>query len=207
MHAWRSAHRHLPVLTWPISAVCVCARNFGRAVVFEAVFMHKDAAAGVCWLFAGETGRQRDTLLPSHHVLQGCGNAVLGNTHVTCVAGRWFATHQQHVPVCSTRHQNGAAPVSCQLHGAHSEQRTSLYLVASDVLHQFKKSFLNNPNTKQDNVVTIISFCITVFCINSLLWPQFYWFKWTTALVEHNLFLHVLVPIKLCVSIWVSSSD
>lgn len=130
--------------------------------------MHKDAVAGVCWLFAGETGRQRDTLLPSHHVLQGCGNAVLGNTHVTCVAGRWFATHQQHVPVCSTRHQNGAAPVSCQLHGAHSEQRTSLYLVASDVLHQFKKSFLNNPNTKQDNVVTIISFCITVFCINSL---------------------------------------
>lgn len=67
-----------------------------------------------------DAGRQRDALPRSHHVRRGCGNAVLGNMHVTCVPGRWFATHRQPVPVSSTRHQSRATPISFQRRGVHS---------------------------------------------------------------------------------------
>ncbi len=72
-----------------------------------------------------DTGRQRDALLRSHYVRQGCGNAVLGNIHVTCVPGRWLTTHEWYVPVSSTRHHGGAIPISCQHRGALSGQRNS----------------------------------------------------------------------------------
>lgn len=130
----------------PLVCVCVCTRTPASVSLFLSglkvpglmfawvslcvcVSVHEHWwSAGVCYILRmlelgdGHTGRQRDALLRSHYVRQGCGNAILGNMHVTCVPGRWLATHQWYVPVSSTRHQSGATPISFQRNGAYSGQ-------------------------------------------------------------------------------------
>lgn len=163
---------------WPAIPACVCACVWNRFPCVR-VSVHVRLVICRCVIYTvlvgmgkggGNTGRQRDALLRSHYVRQGCGNAVLGNIHVTCVPGRWLATHQWYVPVSSTRHPCGATPTSFQHHGAHLGQSNSYCSVEVNVLHKSKQYFLRYCQPNQAKLGThcsllyLFNFCIKHLC-------------------------------------------